>query len=134
MRLCTEGLFLLGCCRQPQRETRADAIESFQIHAAHVLGLEDRLHVVTCDVETMSRLPPNLIQTAYTLRSTPMSNFKLKFSKNLPGNEIILQSAFDKVPIIAQHAVSDRAKETLELVLSLHSSHLLSETALGSSY
>lgn len=57
---------------------------------------------------------------------------QLKLSQNLPGNEIILQSAFDKVPIIAQHAVSDRAKETLELVLSLHSSYLLSETALGS--
>lgn len=42
---------------------------------------------------------------------------QLKLSQNLPGNEIILQSAFDKVPIIAQHAVSDQAKETLELVL-----------------
>lgn len=56
---------------------------------------------------------------------------QLKRSQSLLGKPIILQSAFDKVPIIAQHAVSDRAKETLELVLSLHSSHLLSETAPG---
>lgn len=44
---------------------------------------------------------------------------QLKRSQTLPGKPMILQSAFDKVPIIAQHAVSDRAKETLELVLSL---------------
>lgn len=37
-----EGLFLLGCCRQPQKETRAGAIESFQIHIAHVLGFQDQ--------------------------------------------------------------------------------------------
>lgn len=58
---------------------------------------------------------------------------QLKRSQSLLGEPIVLQSAFDKVPIIAQHALSDRAKETLELVLSLQSSHLLSETALGSS-
>ena len=38
-----EGLFLLRCCGQPQRETRAGATHSFQIHAAHVLGFYDRL-------------------------------------------------------------------------------------------
>lgn len=40
----------------------------------------------------------------------------LKRSQSLPGKPATLQSAFDKVPIIAQHAVSDSAKETLELV------------------
>lgn len=58
---------------------------------------------------------------------------QLKRSQSLLGKPATLQSAFDKVPIIAQHAVSDRAKETLELVLSLPSSRLFSETALGSS-
>lgn len=57
----------------------------------------------------------------------------LKRSQSLPGKPATLQSAFDKVPIIAQHAVSDSAKETLELVLPLRSSRLFSGTALGSS-
>ena len=58
---------------------------------------------------------------------------QLKRSQSLlPSNEN-LRRAFDKVPIIAQHAVSDRAKETLNLVLSLHSPRLLLEKVLGSS-
>lgn len=41
---------------------------------------------------------------------------KSDFSQNLLASSSKPQSAADKIPIIARHAVSERAKQTLNLV------------------
>ena len=48
-----------------------------------------------------------------------MSNTKDDFSQNLLASTLTPQSAAEKIPIIARGAVSDRAKETLNLVSTL---------------
>lgn len=53
---------------------------------------------------------------------------KSDFSQNLLASSGKPQTAADKIPIIARGAVSDRAKETINLVFALNGTRMLSFT------
>ena len=53
---------------------------------------------------------------------------KSDFSQNLLASSVKPQTAADKIPVIARGAVSDRAKETLNLVSLFNALAILSMT------
>lgn len=82
-----EGLFLLRCCGQPQRETRAGATHSFQIHAAHVLGFYDRLSRAISP-------PPRLVTVMTSLSRGMYTDYEMELLVSTSSKNS-LQSALD---------------------------------------